>query len=89
MSFRPLAGLSCINRKGKSIYVPNQRLTFPSPRGVELHKPKAVTALIAKSTMGFRPLAGLSCINLLDTETTTYLGRKRFPSPRGVELHKP
>ena len=37
-SFRPLAGLSCIN----TVYTPlseREVKGFPSPRGVELHKP--------------------------------------------------
>ena len=38
-SFRPLAGLSCINHHIQNL---KSQLTFmfPSPRGVELHKPK-------------------------------------------------
>ena len=63
---------------------------FPSPRGVELHKPgENVLRMLLLLLTRFRPLAGLSCINpvivsyLLDHFTIA------FPSPRGVELHKP
>ena len=42
-----------------------QHLKFPSPRGVELHKPGEYECLYdASSASRFRPLAGLSCINL-------------------------
>ena len=37
-SFRPLAGLSCINRV-RHIVGELLGVGFPSPRGVELHKP--------------------------------------------------
>ena len=36
---------------------------FPSPRGVELHKPGQVRRSPLLRSTGFRPLAGLSCIN--------------------------
>ena len=60
---------------------------FPSPRGVELHKPHLMRSLKAEAKR-FRPLAGLSCINRRRAERLADgLGHK-FPSPRGVELHK-
>ena len=37
-SFRPLAGLSCINLGARYEWWRNEK-EFPSPRGVELHKP--------------------------------------------------
>ena len=37
---------------------------FPSPRGVELHKPMVHWGRYTQAILGFRPLAGLSCINL-------------------------
>ena len=37
--FRPLAGLSCINLEDLSEYRDILSELFPSPRGVELHKP--------------------------------------------------
>ena len=38
---------------------------FPSPRGVELHKPRKIKRIInGRLYDSFRPLAGLSCINL-------------------------
>ena len=37
---------------------------FPSPRGVELHKPGRTLTIQSSAPSGFRPLAGLSCINL-------------------------
>ena len=62
--FRPLAGLSCINRE-KEERVPHDVGQFPSPRGVELHKPyRNVFMCVAVYKGCFRPLAGLSCINL-------------------------
>ena len=62
---------------------------FPSPRGVELHKPSWVSPRRARGRcICFRPLARLSCINhwsyLRDVGPFA-----AFPSPRGVELHKP
>ena len=61
--FRPLAGLSCINLPDNIADNYGNAIKFPSPRGVELHKP-----VLLPSTHGvivsFRPLAGLSCINL-------------------------
>ena len=61
---------------------------FPSPRGVELHKPSRLHLAKVMFTRCFRPLAGLSCINLkiFIYSKNYYL---KFPSPRGVELHKP
>ena len=63
---------------------------FPSPRGVELHKPGNHDFVLSSDEEGFpsprgvelhkpwslgmRLLLALSCV---------------FPSPRGVELHKP
>ena len=38
-SFRPLAGLSCINLGKRLEDIDRDELKFPSPRGVELHKP--------------------------------------------------
>ena len=39
-SFRPLAGLSCINLlPSLLVHIWLVGLLFPSPRGVELHKP--------------------------------------------------
>ena len=37
--FRPLAGLSCINLIN-AVWYKTDLLEFPSPRGVELHKPR-------------------------------------------------
>ena len=37
--FRPLAGLSCINPFWDAEQAKNVSVVFPSPRGVELHKP--------------------------------------------------
>ena len=88
MGFRPLAGLSCINR----LYVQRGKMggsKFPSPRGVELHKPlHEVFYSYETEVCSFRPLAGLSCINPngVAIVIATY---GLFPSPRGVELHKP
>ena len=63
---------------------------FPSPRGVELHKPTpAYRGITQKIRPSFRPLAGLSCINLLWLLCVGATFCVRFPSPRGVELHKP
>ena len=62
---------------------------FPSPRGVELHKPSGIRySLFMKKVTGFRPLAGLSCINHISPRAV-YDDVFEFPSPRGVELHKP
>ena len=41
VSFRPLAGLSCINLAGQYADAVARLFQFPSPRGVELHKPAA------------------------------------------------
>ena len=38
--FRPLAELSCINHNNRNRLCVQQRLKFPSPRGVELYKPR-------------------------------------------------
>ena len=64
-SFRPLAGLSCINQSFQ-IQSMLKILTreFPSPRGVELHKPSNNCRVCIEFCVCFRPLAGLSCINL-------------------------
>ena len=40
LCFRPLAGLSCINLWDVSDGYAPSSLEFPSPRGVELHKPR-------------------------------------------------
>ena len=61
--FRPLAGLSCINRLSSASYL-KIATWFPSPRGVELHKPREDGTADAQMIASFRPLAGLSCINL-------------------------
>ena len=91
LSFRPLAGLSCINREQHiRLYRRRVGAEFPSPRGVELHKPRSRSLSLGPRIRAtcFRPLAGLSCINLSITrEPEGYEGL--FPSPRGVELHKP
>ena len=65
LSFRPLAGLSCINQSFQ-IQSMLKILTreFPSPRGVELHKPSNNCRVCIEFCVCFRPLAGLSCINL-------------------------
>ena len=39
--FRPLAGLSCINLSLWMLLTVGELRAFPSPRGVELHKPLA------------------------------------------------
>ena len=62
-SFRPLAGLSCINRPPMRCWSCWTMPSFPSPRGVELHKPTYQGCLDYPSFRRFRPLAGLSCIN--------------------------
>ena len=43
-SFRPLAGLSCINPDGIDRPVAWWLIEFPSPRGAELHKPNMTEA---------------------------------------------
>ena len=88
-SFRPLAGLSCINQSFQ-IQSMLKILTreFPSPRGVELHKPSNNCRVCIEFCVCFRPLAGLSCINLISANNVL-LSNNEFPSPRGVELHKP
>ena len=64
LRFRPLAGLSCINRNMYSTLYASLEFLFPSPRGVELHKPwNAYDPVRRTHIMSFRPLAGLSCIN--------------------------
>ena len=64
VSFRPLAGLSCINRGSSGQGSSSLSEPFPSPRGVELHKPLLFTSLLMTPWVSsFRPLAGLSCIN--------------------------
>ena len=40
-SFRPLAGLSCINLSLWMLLTVGELRAFPAPRGVELHKPLA------------------------------------------------
>ena len=63
---------------------------FPSPRGVELHKPRTTSSSWEGRLMiGFRPLAGLSCINRIIKQDHDIYEQDLFPSPRGVELHKP
>ena len=42
VSFRPLAGLSCINPDTVGYVTYLTMREFPSPRGVELHKPSVV-----------------------------------------------
>ena len=70
-SFRPLAGLSCINRDEMCADEYAMLNMFPSPRGVELHKPMWCDAILAEINSGFRPLAGLSCINLESKDITS------------------
>ena len=52
-SFRPLAGLSCINHEctDYDVYVYAQE--FPSPRGVELHKPRTALDYSAREIPEF------------------------------------
>ena len=87
MRFHPLVGLSCINLSHERLTSSADKV-FPSPRGVELHKPppRAGTRSPGSRGASFRPLAELSCINpeggLVDYGEMIFL----FPSPRGVEL---
>ena len=61
--FRPLAGLSCINLDYMCEQGRWEEVKFPSPRGVELHKPEDISEYEDLLADRFRPLAGLSCIN--------------------------
>ena len=64
-------------------------LSFPSPRGVELHKPSLTFNENKALGECFRPLAGLSCISREAEAFEFETQYREFPSPRGVELHKP
>ena len=92
-------GRACVREYGTPwMYTPGDRSghawdsarEFPSPRGVELHKPQHLRGRRGTTLCGgFRPLAGLSCINLAAWSVTRRASFSAFPSPRGVELHKP
>ena len=62
--FRPLAGLSCINLDYMCEQGRWEEVKFPSPRGVELHKPEDISEYEDLLADRFRPFVGLSCINL-------------------------
>ena len=63
---------------------------FPSPRGVELHKPRImVTSVVSRNSGRFPSPRGVELHKPgRKTMQNTNITRK-FPSPRGVELHKP
>ena len=85
ISFRPLAGLSCINLARAVRPIRSRRITFPSPRGVELHKPpREPWRNYTPPPRSFRPLAGLSCINLTYTEALYLLKRLSFRPLAGL-----
>ena len=89
--FRPLAGLSCINpfRIGKRLEDVSWE-EFPSPRGVELHKPSCDRQQGVVIFDKFPSPRGVelhkpAASQVYQDRPATY----KFPSPRGVELHKP
>ena len=88
-SFRPLAGLSCINLTREMREECTDYDEFPSPRGVELHKPcEDVIDAIDSATLFPSPRG----VELHKPRGLPHDGEDReprFPSPRGVELHKP
>ena len=63
---------------------------FPSPRGVELHKP--ITQDVLNESID-EPFPSPRGVELHKPQTSIFVGStmwiRRFPSPRGVELHKP
>ena len=88
-SFRPLAGLSCINQAAKQAVAEQYGCKFPSPRGVELHKPGCETARFALIKNEFPSPRGVELHKPCRRAQLPVVSLGEFPSPRGVELHKP
>ena len=57
--FRPLAGLSCINHENLDCATRELPRMFPSPRGVELHKPLVPYVAICATSAPFPSLRGV------------------------------
>ena len=82
-----LAGLSCINLAEIINQMWKTLEQFPSPRGVELHKPRTARRgypVISK----FPSPRGVELHKPLLVRFDMEVHVDKFPSPRGVELHK-
>ena len=89
-SFRPLAGLSCINLSMTSPHTLSRgAYRFRPLAGLSCINPSPSRTMRPGISRCFRPLAGLSCINRGTTRRERCQSGTTFPSPRGVELHKP
>ena len=63
---------------------------FPSPRGVELHKPEVKPVVYVVTAPKFPSPRGVELHKPGDAQASSAsLTNTGFPSPRGVELHKP
>ena len=62
---------------------------FPSPRGVELHKPVKAVGAFVPILATFPSPRGVELHKPGDLYNLLFGFKQKFPSPRGVELHKP